>query len=129
MPMRTCSRRASRPASSGGGVPAHNRATMRIRPNRATLEGEVLAIRRCADGVGADVELRVVATPTRGRPQDCTGAHPGQTMTLFAAVPEALRSGGCYRFEVSVLGGPQGERVVVESATPSRAPKSRPPAP
>jgi hypothetical protein len=102
---------------------------MRLRPNRATLEGEVIAIRRCADGVGADIELRVLAMPTRGRPEDFTGARAGQSMTLFAAVPEALQPGGCYRFEVSVLGGPQGERVVVESATPSPAPRRRPPSP
>jgi hypothetical protein len=102
---------------------------MRIRPNHASLEGEVLAIRRCADGVGAEVELRVAATPTRGRAADFTGARPGQTLMLFAAVPESLQAGACYRFEVSVLGGPQGERVVIETATPSPAPTPRPPVP
>ena len=34
---------------------------MRIRPNRTVLEGEVLSLARCADGVGAEVTLRVEA--------------------------------------------------------------------
>jgi hypothetical protein len=91
---------------------------MRIRPNRSTLEGEVIAIRRSADGVGAEVDMRVTANRSRGAAADFTAAVAGQAMTLFAAVPEALEPGGRYRFEVCVLGGPQGERIVVETAKP-----------
>lgn len=91
---------------------------MRIRPNHTTLDGEVIAIRRSADGFGADVELRVTVNRSRGAASDFTGAVAGQTMTLHAAVPEALEPGGRYRLEVCVLGGPQGERIVVESAVP-----------
>ena len=99
---------------------------MRIRPNRSTLDGEVIAIHRAPDGIGADVELRVMANRSRGAASDFTGAVAGQTMTLHAAVPEALEPGGRYRLEVCVLGGPQGERIVVETATPLKGARIRP---
>jgi hypothetical protein len=37
-------------------------------------------------------------------------------VTAFTAVPEALAKGQRYRLEVSVLGGPDGERIVVGKA-------------
>ena len=93
-------------------------AAMRIRPNRSTLDGEVIAIRRSPDGIGADVELRVMANRSLGAASDFTGAVAGQTMNVHASVPEELEPGACYRLEVCVLGGPQGERIVVEKALP-----------
>jgi hypothetical protein len=35
---------------------------------------------------------------------------------VFTAVPEALRRGARYRVRATVLGGPSGERVVLEEA-------------
>lgn len=94
---------------------------MRIRPNRTVLEGEVLEIRRSADGVGADVSLRVDVN--HGGADDMTGAQAGDMLTVFAAVPEALAAGQRYRLEASVLGGPAGERIVV--ARPEPLPNKR----
>lgn len=85
---------------------------MHIRPNRTVLEGEVLEIRRCADGVGADVTLRVAANLGAPGHDDFTGARPGDRIRLFTATPEALARGQRFRIDVSVLGGPDGERVV-----------------
>lgn len=85
---------------------------MRIRPNRTVLEGEVLEIRRSTDGFGADLRFKVDANLGAGSADDLTGASAGDTLTLFTAVPEALRPACRYRVEVSVLGGPGGERMV-----------------
>ncbi len=85
---------------------------MRIRPNRTVLEGEVLEIRRCADGVGADVTLQVAANLGAAGSDDFTGARAGDRLVLFSAMPEALARGQRYRIDVSVLGGPDGERMV-----------------
>lgn len=93
---------------------------MRIRPNRTTLDGEVIAIERSPDGIGADVQLRVIANRSRGADSDFTGAVAGGALRLYTAVPEALAPGRRYRLEVCVLGGPQGERIVVETASPLR---------
>lgn len=95
---------------------------MRIRPNRTVLEGEVLSIRRSRDGVGADVALRVEANLGAAGADDLTGAKAGDTLNVFAAVPEALNAGGRYRFEACVLGGPGGERIVVAQAVPLAKP-------
>lgn len=89
---------------------------MRIRPNHTVLEAQVTKIRRHADGVGADVTVRVAANLGEGSPDDATGAKAGDLLVLFSATPEALARGGRYRFETSVLGGPGGERVVVNKA-------------
>ena len=85
---------------------------MHIRPNRTVLEGEVLEIRRCADGVGADVTLRVDANLGVAGAEDFTGARAGDALTLFTATPEALARSRRYCIDVSVLGGPDGERIV-----------------
>lgn len=86
---------------------------MRIRPNRTVLEGTVLTIRRASDGLGADVALRVDANLDAGSDDDMSGAQTGDTLTVFTAMPEALAVGHRYRLQVSVLGGPDGERIVV----------------
>jgi hypothetical protein len=86
---------------------------MRLRPNSSSLEATVLALRRCADGVGAELDLRVHACSALAPAQDFIGAVPGQQLTAFAAVPEALRVGLRFRFEATVLGGPGGERIVL----------------
>jgi hypothetical protein len=85
---------------------------VRIKPNRTVLEGEVLEIRRCADGVGADVNFRVDANLGAAGAEDYTGARPGDVLMLFTATPEALARSHRYRIDVSVLGGPDGERLV-----------------
>lgn len=85
---------------------------MRIRPNRTVLEGKVLDIRRCADGTGADVTLEVETNLGASGADDFTGAKAGDTLMLFTAVPEALAPSHRYRIDVSVLGGPEGERMV-----------------
>jgi hypothetical protein len=94
------------------GHPDGQETLLRIKPNRTVLEGEVLEIRRCADGVGADVTLRVDANLGAAGAEDFTGARPGDALMLFTATPEALARSHRYRIDVSVLGGPEGERLV-----------------
>jgi hypothetical protein len=91
---------------------------MRIRPNRCELDAEVLALRRCADGHGAELELRALGDARALEGDEMTGARSGDTLTVFAAVPEAVAAGGRYRLELSVLGGPAGERIVAARVQP-----------
>jgi hypothetical protein len=89
---------------------------MRIKPNQTLIEGTVRRIVRALDGIGADVEIEVSKNLAADPTQDFVRAQPGQTMLVFAAVPEEMEEGHCYRLATSMLGGPGGTRVVVQSA-------------
>lgn len=89
---------------------------MQIMPNKTILEGKVRRIDRSADGWGADVELEVESSRPAAGCTDALQARPGTVMTVFTARPEAVESGKSYAITASVLGGPRGERVVVEDA-------------
>jgi hypothetical protein len=91
---------------------------MRIRPNSSILEATVLGLRRCNDGVGAELDLQVHRCVPQAPAEDFIGAEPGQHITAFVAVPEAVCVGDCLRFDATVLGGPRGERVVVSQPRP-----------
>jgi hypothetical protein len=100
---------------------------MRIKPNKSIVEGRISRIERAADGIGAEVEIEVERSNSAEGHEDFIGARPGTTVKMFAAVPEELETGRRYKLTASVLGGPGGERVVVESArrAPARA-KTKP---
>jgi hypothetical protein len=89
---------------------------MRIAPNASLVDGTVEAIVPEADGWGATIAFRVEASRASPDAQDFLQADPGSTVQLFTAEPEALAIGKNYTLAVSVLGGPGGERVVVQSA-------------
>jgi hypothetical protein len=86
---------------------------MRLRANRSRLDATVLAVRRCLDGFGADLDLRVHRCVAMPPDDDFIAAEPGARLAAFVPVPEAIAAGQRYRFEARVSGGPQGERVVL----------------
>ena len=87
---------------------------MLIKPNKTQLEGKVHRVERAADGIGAEVEIEISSSKAAGGHQDFIGARPGARVKMFAAVPDELEAGKNYRLTASVLGGPGGERVVIE---------------
>jgi len=89
-----------------------------LRPNKSLIEGKVKRVKRAADGVGADVVVDVVECRSAGDFDDFIGAKPGAELTLFTADPDAIQPGKSYRLTARVLGGPNGERMVVEAAEP-----------
>jgi hypothetical protein len=91
---------------------------MQIKPNKTILEGKVSRVDRAADGWGANVEFAVdKSTPAEGF-SDFVQAEPGSVVTVFAAEPHAIEAGKTYTLTASVLGGPEGERVVIENVRP-----------
>lgn len=100
---------------------------MRIKPNKTILEGKVIRVDRAADGWGAHVEFTVDrSAPAEGYP-DFLQAKPGAVVTVFTAEPETIEAGKNYTLTTSVLGGPQGERVVIEAAQPAGQGRRRAP--
>lgn len=89
---------------------------MRIMPNRTILEGRATAVTPAADGWGANVEFAVEKSAAAEGSQDFVQASPGSILKVFSADSKALEPGKDYVVVTTVLGGPQGERVVVQSA-------------
>lgn len=93
---------------------------MLLRPNKSLIEGKVKRVTRAADGVGADVVVDVLKCTSADDLDDFIGAKPGAELTLFTAEPDAIEAGKSYRLTTRVLGGPNGERMVVEAAEPTK---------
>jgi len=88
---------------------------MQIKPNKTILQGTVSRVERAADGWGANVEFSVDKSAAAEGFSDFLQAQPGSVVTIFAAEPDAIEVGKDYTLTTSVLGGPKGERVVIES--------------
>ena len=88
---------------------------MQIKPNKTILQGKVSRVERAADGWGANVDISVNKSTAAEGYSDFLQAKPGSTVTVFAAEPDAVEVGKDYTLTTSVLGGPRGERVVIES--------------
>ena len=93
---------------------------MLLRPNKSLIEGKVKRVTRAADAVGADVVVDVLKCTSADDFDDFIGAKPGAELTLFTAEPDAIEAGKSYRLTARVLGGPNGERMVVEAAEPTK---------
>jgi hypothetical protein len=93
---------------------------MRLRPNRSLIDADIRAIERAPDGYGAQVALHVLHCEPDLPEPDFIAAQPGAELTAFTAIPEALRPGHRYCLEATVLGGPGGERVVIQHVRPAR---------
>jgi len=91
-----------------------------LRPNKSVIEGKVKRVKRAADGIGADIVVDVQACKSADDFDDFIGAKPGAELTLFTAEPDAIEAGESYRLTARVLGGPNGERMVVEAAEPKK---------
>jgi hypothetical protein len=93
---------------------------MILRPNKSLIEAKVKRVTSMADGVGADVVVDVMECKAAGDFDDFIRAEPGAELTLFTADPDAIEAGKSYRLTARVLGGPNGERMVVEAAEPQK---------
>jgi len=93
---------------------------MILRPNKSLIEGRVKRVTRVTDGIGADVVIDVLECKAADDLDDFICAEPGAELTLFTAEPDAIEAGQSYRLTARVLGGPNGERVVVEAAEPQK---------
>jgi len=89
---------------------------MQLRPNVTLVKGRVESVTRCADGWGAEVELEVTENVSTARERDFIRPPLGQRLKVFTADPELLPAGATMQVQLSLLGGPQGSRPVVESA-------------
>ena len=64
------------------------------------------------------MQLRILRCEPKPPALDFIGAQPGEAIEAFSAIAEAQRPGQRLRIEAEVLGGPQGERIVVVRSEP-----------
>ncbi len=91
---------------------------MLAKPNRTVIEGAVRAIRPAKGGVGHDFEIEVRRNLSLGTQEDFIQPAVGQSLHLFAAEQPNAAIGDLVRVQARLLGGPFGERTVVERVEP-----------
>lgn len=89
---------------------------MNLHPNKTLIEGRVKRVEPAADGIGGEVVVDVLHCRSAEGFEDFIGAKPGEELTLFTTEPQAIEAGQSYNLTARVLGGPRGERTVVEAA-------------
>ncbi|MGH6787680.1 MAG: hypothetical protein ACREBO_12700 [Novosphingobium sp.] len=98
---------------------------MQLAPNGSILEGVVERLTPESGGFGCELVLDVKSVkPVKGA-DDFLRAAKGDLVRLFLAEPGNVQVGGRYRLQTTVLGGPNGERTVVESIGPVAAARPR----
>jgi hypothetical protein len=102
-----------------GAASSAEQPAMQIKPNKTILKGKVERVERAADGWGAHVDIAVKKSSAAEGHADYLQAKPGSVVRVFAADPEAVEVGKTYSLTTSVLGGPRGERVVIEDVRPA----------
>jgi len=91
---------------------------MLAKPNKTVVEGTVRAIIPTSDGQGHEIEIKVCRNLTRGRTGDFIQPAEGQSLILFAAQTPDVTIGDRVRVQARLLGGPFGERSVLEQLDP-----------
>lgn len=89
---------------------------MQIKPNRTMMQATIKEIVPDPDGFGANLEVLVERSEAAPGFEDFIGAQPGATLTIFAPDIALIELGDSYALTTSLLGGPDGERVVLERA-------------
>ncbi len=92
---------------------------MKTAPNRTVVTGTLRSYAAAADGYGGTVEIEVIRNESPDPAADFVKPTAGKTLRAFYAQPDppaaALPIGRRVRVELTLLGGPFGERVVVQS--------------
>jgi hypothetical protein len=87
---------------------------MKAKPNQTLLEGTVRAIRPDPGGYGSNVEIEVSGNLSPVADADFLKPQPGDRLTLFTAEAPSAEAGQRVRVQARLLGGPFGERRILE---------------
>jgi len=87
---------------------------MQAKPNQTVIEGTVRAIQSDAGGYGSNVEIEVSRNLSPEEEADFLKPQRGDRLTLFTAEVPMTEVGQRVRVRVRLLGGPFGERRIIE---------------
>ena len=93
---------------------------MQVAPNQTILEGVVRKITPEVSGFGRELVVDVEAARPAGGKQDFLNATRGDRVKVLLSAPDDVQVGQRYAMRTTVLGGPRGERTVVESIRRTR---------
>lgn len=91
---------------------------MLAKPNQTVLEGTVRAISTDAGGFGSNVEIEVKRNVSPSDDADLLKSQGGEILTLFCAESPAAKVGEQVRLHARLLGGPRGQRAILEKVEP-----------
>jgi hypothetical protein len=89
---------------------------MRIKPNETVLKARVRRVEPEPDGEGANLHLEILGNESPAPDRDFLRPENGSTLTVYAAGEHGLKVGDVVRARAKLLGGPGGERAVLESS-------------
>jgi len=87
---------------------------MQSQPNQTVIEGTVRAIQPEAGGYGSLVEIAVSRNLSPAEDADFLKSQPGDRVMLFTPEPPVAKIGQRVRVQARLLGGPMGERPILE---------------
>ncbi len=91
---------------------------MLLQSNRTVLEGKIQGIRPRSEGRGAEIDLKVLRNLSPSRDADFLRPEPGAVLTTFFADPLPFHVGARVKAKATLLAGPRGGRIVLESIEP-----------
>lgn len=87
---------------------------MQIKKNLTMLRGKVTQVEPAADGLGANVKITVENVSPADGMESAIQASPGSTVEVFTPEIGDLKPGQDRKMAITVLGGPQGTRKVIQ---------------
>ena len=87
---------------------------MQTKPNQTVIEGTVRAIRPDPGGYGSNVEIEVSGNVSPVKDADFLKPQRGDRLALFTAEAPVAEVGQRVRVQARLLGGPFGERRILE---------------
>jgi hypothetical protein len=92
---------------------------MLAKPNQTVIEGTVRAIRADEGGFGTNVEIEVDRNVSPSDDADFLKTQRGEVLTVFSPELPATEIGQHVRLHARLLGGPRGQRVILEKIEPA----------
>ncbi|MBL0163884.1 MAG: hypothetical protein IPP82_09660 [Xanthomonadales bacterium] len=88
-----------------------------MRPNRTRVRAVLNAYAPAADGYGGELDLQVLRNDSASADEDFLKPKVGSSIKAFAHEQPVIEPGQTVDIELTVLGGPRGERTVVQAIT------------
>lgn len=91
-----------------------------MRPNRTLVRAVLNAYAPAADGYGGELDLRILRNDSTSAEEDFLKPEVGKSIKAFSHERPMIDIGRTVDIQLTLLGGPRGERAVVQAITEVR---------